>query len=86
MYHCYGQYPKRPRTNKMALRPCESLFFSETTKVVKVKNVPLGILRLVLNSVLVCFVVMYQMLYSKGYQAFTEGQTSLSIKVKGSSM
>ena len=70
----------------MALRSCDSLFFSETTKVVLVKNVPLGILRLVLNSVLVCFVVMYEMVYAKGYQAFTEGQTSLSMKVKGSSM
>ena len=59
------------------------IFYSETAKVVTVKNVPLGILRLIVNLVLLVFVVVYEFWYSRGYQTFTEIQTSLTIKVKG---
>ena len=64
----------------------ESWFLSETPKVVAVKSVPLGILRLTLNISLIAFVFLYEFWYARGYQNFTEVQTSVTIKVKGLSM
>ena len=64
----------------------DSWFYNETPKVVAVKNVPLGILRLALNFSLVIFVFGYEFWYARGYQNFTEVQTSVTIKVKGLSM
>ena len=46
----------------------ESWFLSETPKVVAVKSVPLGILRLALNTSLVAFVFVYEFWYARGYQ------------------
>ena len=46
-----------------------STFFEyETPKVVTVQNVPLGILRLLLQVLVVSFVVFYQLWYARGYQ------------------
>ena len=64
----------------------DSWFYNTTPKVVSVKNVPLGILRLALNISLVIFVFVYEFWYARGYQNFTEVQTSVTIKVKGLSM
>ena len=61
------------------------IFYSETTKVVKVKNVPLAVLRLFTKIALFGFVVIYEIWYAKGYQKSTEIQSSLTVKVKGSS-
>ena len=64
-----------------------SLFFeNETTKVIVVKNVPLGILRLILQCIVVSFVVVYELWYARGYQEFAVVETSLTTKVKGHSM
>ena len=64
-----------------------SCFFEyETPKVITVKNVPMGILRLVLHFVCIGFVVVYQLWYARGYQEFAEVETSLTTKIKGFSM
>jgi hypothetical protein len=61
-----------------------STFFEyETPKVVTVQNVPLGILRLLLQILVVSFVVFYQLWYARGYQEFTEVEASVTTKVKG---
>ena len=62
------------------------IFYSETTKIVRVKNVPLGALRLLSQIALFSFVVIYEIWYAKGYQKSTEIQSSMTVKVKGSSM
>ena len=61
----------------------ESWFLSETPKVVAVKSVPLGILRLALNISLVIFVFVYELWYARGYQNFIQVHSSTTVKVKG---
>ena len=66
------------------LDSCMSAFFEyETPKVVTVQNVPLGILRLLLQILVISFVVFYQLWYAKGYQEFAEVEASVTTKVKG---
>lgn len=65
---------------------CYFIFEYETPKVLSVKNIPLGILRLVLHILCISFVVLYQLWYARGYQEFTEVETSLTTKIKGFSM
>ena len=62
------------------------IFAYETPKVLNIKNVPLGILRLMLHALCISFVVLYQLWYARGYQEFTEVETSLTTKIKGFSM
>ena len=62
---------------------CTSFFDYETPKVVTIQNVPLGILRLLLQLMVVGFVVVYQLWYARGYQEFTEVEASVTSKVKG---
>ena len=67
----------------MALR--FSFFYNETSKVVRVRNVPLGVMRLSLQLTVISFIVFYQLWYAQGYQEFAEVETSLTTKVKGHS-
>ena len=46
------------------------------------QNVPLGILRLLLQILVVSFVVFYQLWYARGYQEFTEVEASVTTKVR----
>ena len=63
---------------------CPGAFFEyETPKVVTVKNIPLGILRLLLQVIVIVFVVFYQLWYARGYQEFAEVEASVTTKVKG---
>ena len=62
------------------------IFEYETPKVITVKNVPMGILRLILQTSVVAFVVLYQLWYARGYQTFLEVDTCEGNKVKGFSM
>ena len=63
---------------------CTGTFFEyETPKVVTVKNVPLGILRLLLQVAVIAFVVFYQLWHARGYQEFAEVEASVTTKVKG---
>ena len=63
--------------------PPPSFFEYETPKVVTIENVPLGILRLLLQCLVVAFVVVYQLWYARGYQEFAEVESSVTSKVKG---
>ena len=60
-----------------------SIFYNETAKVVRIKNVPLGILKITLQFSVISFVVVYQLWLSRGYQEFSAVETSLTTKVKG---
>ena len=62
------------------------VFEYETPKVVKVKNIPMGILRLILSTSMLCFVVFFQLWYARGYQTFLDVDSSVTNKVKGFSM
>ena len=64
--------------------PLFSYFFEyDTPKVVNVRNVPMGILRLVLHTGCISFVVLYQLWYARGYQEFGDVESSLTTKIKG---
>ena len=64
-----------------------SIFFEyETPKVVTVKNVPMGILRLSLQTGALCFLVLFQLWYARGYQTFLDVEASVTTKVKGFSL
>ena len=65
---------------------CSGCFEYETPKVITIKNVPMGILRIVLHTVGIGLIVFYQLWYARGYQEFTVVETSLTIKIKGISM
>ena len=62
------------------------LFEYQTPKVVIVKNVPFGIMRLIIKILVIVFVIGYKLGYSRGYQRFESADTSLTIKVKGLAM
>ncbi len=62
---------------------CTSFFEYETPKVVTIQNVPLGILRMLLQLLVIAFVVVYQLYYARGYQEFAEVESSVTTKVKG---
>ena len=62
------------------------LFEYQTPKVVIVKNVPFGIMRLIIKILVIVFVIGYKLWYSRGYQEFLEIRSSLTTKVKGLSM
>ena len=78
------QYKERLETNKMAFK-C-SYFSMETAKVVTVDNIPLGILKFLLQICCVLFVVVYQLWYTGGYQSHAPVEPCLTTKIKGQSM
>ena len=61
----------------------ECFFEYETPKVITVKNVPMGILRLILQTMVICFVLVYQLWWARGYQEFDAVEASITTKVKG---
>ena len=65
---------------------CSGCFEYETPKVITVKNVPLGILRIMLHTAGISFIVFYQLWYARGYQEFAVVESSLTVKIKGISM
>ena len=58
----------------------------ETPKVVQVKNVPLTILKLILQILLILFMLIHQLWIARGYQEFATVESSLTTKIKGVSM
>ena len=72
--------------NRVDSSLCSCFFEYETPKVITVKNVPMGILRLVLHTTCISFIVLYQLWYACGYQEFAEVDSSLTTKIKGFSM
>ena len=79
---------KREERKKQIFRTLvSSLWECTTTREVKVKSVPLGLLRIVLQMVCFLFVFLYQLWFSRGYQEFGMLQDqSVLIKIKGLSM
>ena len=65
---------------------CSCFFEYETPKVITVKNVPMGILRLLLHTIIISFIAIFQLWYSRGYQTFLDVEASVTTKVKGFSM
>ena len=62
------------------------VFEYETPKVITIQNVRLGILRLLLQSACISFIVFYQLWISRGYQdVYLLQESSTFCKVKGSS-
>ena len=61
-------------------------FVSETPKVITVRNVPIGILKLLLQTFTLCFIVVFQLWYARGYQTFHNVEASITNKVKGFSV
>ena len=79
----------RSKRNKMTflfnIRLPECIFEYETPKVVTVKNKPWGIFRLVVQTSILTFIFGFQLWYSRGYQAFSDLESSLTNKLKGRS-
>jgi len=61
----------------------QSIMSYETPKVVTVHNPQIGLLRRVLQVLVVMYVAVYQLWYAKGYQEFASIESSVTTKVKG---
>ena len=59
------------------------VFEYETPKTIVVKNIPMGIMRLCLQSMALSFILLYQIWYARGYQSFCDVEASITTKVKG---
>ena len=79
----------RSKGNKMTflfnIRLPECIFEYETPKVITVKNKPWGIFRLVVQTSILMFIFGFQLWYSRGYQAFSDIESSETNKLKGRS-
>ena len=62
------------------------VFRYESPKVVIIENKGLGMLRLVLHTICLSFLFLYELMYCRGYQTTIEAQSSITSKVKGFSM
>ena len=65
---------------------CSYIFEYKTPKLVIVRSVPLGILRIVLAILLISFILSYKLWYARGYQEFADVESTLTTKIKGFSM
>ena len=63
----------------------EIMFQYKTRKYIKVKNIPMGIFRLVVQTSILTFIFGFQLWHSRGYQAFSDIESSLTNKLKGRS-
>ena len=55
----------------------------ESEKVIIVKNIPMGIMRLVFYSIITCYILLDKLWWEQGYQDFASGASALTTKVKG---
>ena len=62
------------------------VFRYESPKVVIIENKGLGMLRLVLHTICLSFLFLYELIYCRGYQTTIEAQSSITSKVKGFSL
>ena len=53
----------------------------ETPRVVIVRHYPLGVLKLVMQTSVIVFVLGFQLWYNKGYQTFAPVESSVTTKV-----
>ena len=61
----------------------KTFFEYQTPKVVTVYSVPLGLLRLLVQVICITFVFAHNIWYMRGYQEFSECESSVTIKIKG---
>ena len=59
---------------------CECFFEYETPKVITVKNVPMGIFRIIVQGAILTFLFGFQLWYSRGYQSFADVEASIHCK------
>ena len=63
----------------------EIMFQYKTRKYVKVKNIPMGIFRILVQTSFLVYLIGFQLWYSRGYQAFWNHKSSVTNKIKGCS-
>ena len=63
----------------------EIMFEYKTRKYVKVKNIPMGIFRILVQTSFLVYLIGFQLWYSRGYQAFWNHKSSVTNKIKGCS-
>ena len=78
--------PTSPQNTKNRRILFNCLFEHETPKLIKVKSTSLGVVRLIINALIITFIIIYELWYARGYQKFEEIESSLTTKVKGLSM
>ncbi|GFW89812.1 p2X purinoceptor 4 [Trichonephila clavipes] len=61
----------------------ESLFSYETPKIVQIKSILVGVISRVVQLIIVSYIIGYAIVYKKGYQEFSEVESSVTTKVKG---
>ena len=82
----YWNGPKRRKIYKYSLNMLDLVFRYESPKVVIIENKGLGMLRLVLHTICLSFLFLYELMYCRGYQTTIEAQSSITSKVKGFSL
>ena len=61
----------------------ECFFEYETPKVITVKNIPMGIFRIIVQGAILTFLFGFQLWHSRGYQTFGDVEASITTKIKG---
>ena len=63
----------------------EIMFQYKTRKYIKVKNIPMGIFRILVQTCFLVYLIGFQLWYCRGYQAFWNHKSSVTNKIKGCS-
>ena len=71
------------RTNYYLRKYFDYICEYESEKVIIVKNIPMGIMRLVLYTIILCYILLDKLWWEHGYQEFSSGASALTTKVKG---
>ncbi|XP_054715086.1 P2X purinoceptor 4-like [Uloborus diversus] len=61
----------------------EAVFSYETPKIVNIKNLLIGVISRIFQLAIIGYIIGYVLVYKKGYQDFSEVESSVTTKVKG---
>ncbi|KAF8767709.1 P2X purinoceptor 4 like protein [Argiope bruennichi] len=61
----------------------ESLFSYETPKIVQIKSILVGVISRLIQLIIIAYIIGYAIVYQKGYQEFSDVESSVTTKVKG---
>ncbi|CAL1272479.1 unnamed protein product [Larinioides sclopetarius] len=61
----------------------ESLFSYETPKIVQIKSILVGVISRLIQLIIIAYIIGYAIIYQKGYQEFSDVESSVTTKVKG---
>ncbi|GIY37258.1 p2X purinoceptor 4 [Caerostris darwini] len=61
----------------------ESLFSYETPKIVQIKSILVGVISRIIQLAIISYIIGYAIVYKKGYQEFSDVESSVTTKVKG---